>query len=457
LSKDNTSTAPVRIANIQVKDLFNSFNYDFSLKSDERITILTAPNGFGKSTILRLTKHLIKGEYRALNTIPFREFLVRFTDGRTLRAARKSESGLDAPVDFVQLVDSSGKQIISVDVHASSLIDLDSPIYRHVNAIVRHHESLERIGIDEVYDHSTSEVMSYKEVLSRYSNLADMDDNSDPTELDRISHKLPILYIPADRLRVRQSRSGRPEDRESPVDRIVTMVQKQVHDSLSTYAQESRNIDSTFTQRVLTELIAPSTDQVAPSFEQLAELAKTEERIENSERRFRDLGIFGSTYRNKTGFNITDVKTSSSFRVRKMHFYDIEQKFLTLDKMAVRLEVFLDLLSQLYDHKKVRFTRAQGLYIETESSTKLDLNALSSGEQHLLVLYGTLLFGDESPLVMLDEPEISLHLEWQMNFLGHLQKIIDVRSLEIIIATHSPFIIDRRDDLIIELKDILGR
>ncbi|MFN9857061.1 MAG: excinuclease, partial [Pseudanabaena sp.] len=47
---------------------------------------------------------------------------------------------------------------------------------------------------------------------------------------------------------------------------------------------------------------------------------------------------------------------------------------------------------------------------------------------------------------------LSLHVGWQSQFLKDLQDIIKVANLDILMATHSPDIIQDRWDLTVELK-----
>jgi len=55
----------------------------------------------------------------------------------------------------------------------------------------------------------------------------------------------------------------------------------------------------------------------------------------------------------------------------------------------------------------------------------VDLESLSSGEQHELVLLYDLLFKTKKDtLLLVDEPEISLHIAWQKQFLSDLRRII---------------------------------
>jgi predicted ATP-binding protein involved in virulence len=56
-------------------------------------------------------------------------------------------------------------------------------------------------------------------------------------------------------------------------------------------------------------------------------------------------------------------------------------------------------------------------------------------------------------LVLIDEPELSLHVVWQTQFLDDLLKIIELQKINVIIATHSPQIINNRWDLTVDLEE----
>lgn len=74
-----------------------------------------------------------------------------------------------------------------------------------------------------------------------------------------------------------------------------------------------------------------------------------------------------------------------------------------------------------------------------ELETKLSLDQLSSGERHIIIQVYELLFkAQDGTLVMIDEPELSLHMMWQMNYLKNLEEIINLRGFQCIVATHSP-------------------
>ena len=85
----------------------------------------------------------------------------------------------------------------------------------------------------------------------------------------------------------------------------------------------------------------------------------------------------------------------------------------------------------------------------------MNLSQLSSGEQHQVVLIYELIFNTkEHSIVLIDEPEISLHVVWQEQFLDDLKMITEMNKAKAIIATHSPQIIGDYWDLVIDLEEI---
>jgi predicted ATP-binding protein involved in virulence len=84
---------------------------------------------------------------------------------------------------------------------------------------------------------------------------------------------------------------------------------------------------------------------------------------------------------------------------------------------------------------------------------RVGLENLSSGEQHELVLVYDLLFRTkENTLLLIDEPEISLHIAWQRKFLSDLRRIIKLSPMDIILSTHAPQLIGNYIDVAIQLE-----
>lgn len=108
-----------------------------------------------------------------------------------------------------------------------------------------------------------------------------------------------------------------------------------------------------------------------------------------------------------------------------------------------------DLIEKLYSgNKKITFDE-NNIYISTDSGDKIGLSTLSSGEKHLMRIFVETLLA-ESSSILIDEPEISLHIDWQRD-LVNIMRLLNP-SAQFILATHSPEVIaDIPDERLISL------
>ena len=92
------------------------------------------------------------------------------------------------------------------------------------------------------------------------------------------------------------------------------------------------------------------------------------------------------------------------------------------------------------------------------SGDEFDINELSSGEKQLFLrTLAIKMLNPENSIILIDEPELSLHPKWQ-------QRIVDVykkigKNNQIIIATHSPHILGsvRKENIMLLDKDDDGK
>ncbi|WP_159274428.1 ATP-binding protein [Variovorax boronicumulans] len=81
-------------------------------------------------------------------------------------------------------------------------------------------------------------------------------------------------------------------------------------------------------------------------------------------------------------------------------------------------------------------------YVLTPKDQKISLSDFSSGQWHVLssLLFAAIAVGDNS-LVLIDEPENSLHPAWQQQFLPLLESTIScAKGVHVLVATHSPLV-----------------
>ena len=82
----------MRIRQISITGLFGVFNHIIPLNSDERITIIHAPNGYGKTIMLKMLDGLFNDRHYELLTIPYENFQVEFEDGSRLEVVKVDSS-----------------------------------------------------------------------------------------------------------------------------------------------------------------------------------------------------------------------------------------------------------------------------------------------------------------------------------------------------------------------------
>lgn len=80
--------------------------------------------------------------------------------------------------------------------------------------------------------------------------------------------------------------------------------------------------------------------------------------------------------------------------------------------------------------------------LNNDFSVKLSAKSLSSGELNIVtILYYLIFETTRGSIVLIDEPEISLHVVWQEQLSALIEKIMESKpGVQVIIATHSPFI-----------------
>lgn len=108
-----------------------------------------------------------------------------------------------------------------------------------------------------------------------------------------------------------------------------------------------------------------------------------------------------------------------------------------------RLDTFYSIINNYgFAKKELELSPYFGIRFraDDEMSSLLLYDQLSSGEKHILLMnYDILIEVPDDSLVLIDEPELSFHLEWQGLFLSNLERLINVRKgLQFIICTHSP-------------------
>ena len=101
---------------------------------------------------------------------------------------------------------------------------------------------------------------------------------------------------------------------------------------------------------------------------------------------------------------------------------------------------FQDLIDELFSYTRKKIDRKSNDIVFYQDEEKLTPYKLSSGEKQMLVILLTVLVRDGDHCVLfMDEPEASLHIEWQQKLIGMIRELNP--NLQLILTTHSPAVI----------------
>ena len=122
--------------------------------------------------------------------------------------------------------------------------------------------------------------------------------------------------------------------------------------------------------------------------------------------------------------------------------------------LSVPKKMFQDMVDELFCETGKRIIRQSNEIMFDQEGETLYPYQLSSGEKQLLVILLTVLVQDGQPSVLfMDEPEVSLHIEWQQRLIELIRRLN--HNLQIILTTHSPAVImNGWQDAVTEVSDI---
>ena len=110
--------------------------------------------------------------------------------------------------------------------------------------------------------------------------------------------------------------------------------------------------------------------------------------------------------------------------------------------LAESVIIYKDIVNEIFIDKSITVSDTGKLGVVMNNGMSLPLQRLSSGEKQILIMFFALLFHAEpGSVVVLDEPEISLHVSWQQKLGRYYSDICRVRNIQMIVATHSPQVI----------------
>ncbi|MGA5145139.1 AAA family ATPase [Streptomyces griseoincarnatus] len=417
-----------RLVHYSVSGLFGYYNHEFALDVDEP-TILTGANGTGKSTVLRSINWISRGHFGPLVRLEFDTMTLTFEDA-VLRVKKMPNERLG--LELRRRVGKPKLWRYSLDSE-----DRLTPTMERSLLSLR-----EDFGIDE-WDDLPPEARN--RLIHRYATRSESDK---PGWVNKIPQSFPALFVtdqrlaPERRRRPRKRGEGETVGVVAAIEAAVLHINDEVQRYKSLYGTASQNLDRNFPRRVFSAI--SSQREFGGSKDVLREFQE----VQSIRSSLATTGLISPT---EIEDSITDLPLNNPDSVALISTYlsDTREKLSTFEPLRQRLEPFIEFLRRHYRDKEIRIDDKDGFKIaSTRTGEDISPVHLSSGEQQMFILAHKLLF--EAPpgtLVMIDEPELSLHVLWQSTFVDDLTEISAASGTYFLLATHSPTLIAGRTDL----------
>ena len=470
----------LKIIGVEIKNLFSTKNYEIDFNQDSDVTVIYGLNGTGKTTILRMIHDILSLNFNDLEKNNFKSFILKL----------KSNSY----IEYIKKKSIEDSEIIKYSKKKKS-----EPIWKpfsmkEIEGITRYYRK-KQYDFISLYNYFIKTNLSNK-IIQMYDNdeddeiidflfrLNETDQQFEfltegvpipiifqllelffkkkfspiPKWFNDIVNSNPLLYIKSERLTQYNKLIERRRTRyefEIPEEKLIRVISKFSEElkrlktkNINTFNEISQTLNRTFPKRVVD--ILKSTNRKLSS---TPELEKQIKKIRNKENELISFGLLTKKQQEIPEIEVESLQVSEIAKSISLWIDDTNDKHAEFDILLGKLKLFKDLINKHLLEKEIKFDSEGGYYFFTDSHERLSGENLSSGEQHIIVLFFQIIFlAKENSLVLIDEPEISLHTIWQNSFIDDIFKMGKNKSLSFILATHSSAIINGRFSLMRKLE-----
>lgn len=444
--------------------IWNLYGKDYNINFNEDLTIFYGKNGSGKTSILNIIQLLLEGDIKKVCGFSFDALLMEIIINKNIKVLRieQKENHYFISFDGIEYKISKVNNNLDAIYYYKSLEDTESSSNSFENSLTKDWNNVKLLSVNDEDEKKRSEVSQF------------------------FKKEMDYIYIPINR-KVKKSSDRNPINNKYGIERSN---KKNIEDSLKiaeSYFKEFKNqinrveniINTRIRNQVFNQLSRPIVFEDIANFEGINNLNFNGLEIRLAE-------VFGE----EIGNNIKELsrlfhKTNDSYEMRDNQLNVIDAKnFIThtftiaqlkklqnvIDATETKNQTLINLkttYNEIFESVNILFeetgkkigydNRNQKLYFSNiNSSEKLDMSLLSSGEKQLVIFFIFSLIeyrSKNSSILLIDEPELSLHIEWQEKL---LPSILNKNSKkQIILATHSPDIIGDFIEKCVEIKGVL--
>lgn len=416
-----------------------------TLPFKSNVNFLIGVNGSGKTTIINLIAAVLNADFPTLDRIQFRKITIH------LNATEESRSGKGG---FIEVEKSEQKVVPYPKITFRIKTNKDSAPKEY------HLDLLER---EQIIRYSQSLTGEITHRIRKRAGEFERDVHVALRKLVSVSWL--SIHRSTNPLRAREERNF-----ESTIDQKIIELSNDLVKYLSALNKKYTDETEKFQQYIFESLIDTEDQDDIFRFSKEVDVEKEKQSLREIFLRFRlNENIFGRKLSDFfSSFNSAVEKVDNSvkqFTINDIGYilgakriHSVVQEWSKLLEMQRSINApkntFIEVINGLLQRKHLVLSEKNELLVETQSGKSLPLFSLSSGEKQLLIILGQSLLQESNVHIYIaDEPELSLHVEWQESLVSSLKSINP--NSQIIFATHSPDIVGKYDDCVIRVEQAI--
>ncbi len=403
---------------------------DVKIPFDKEAMIIIAENGCGKTTILNALYYSISYKFSRLSTIDFESVVIEFISGVNVEIKK---TDLMATKNYIS---SELKPTRDITIDVNSAMD-NSVMNVLVNSFM-----------DNSAMNSAMNVLRNVDFSSLFRHEHEDERKKIETAIIRIKKNLneSILYFPTYR-RIEEDLKKLGHQDLTLADTGDQLIQFGMDDVIAKFKEIEKKIkDATFDllPKVNGEMLTQFVEGITPTQEMRNSIQPETLNIvltrigdnisENDKNKIEELvnsGEINSAKYDQLVYFLS--KLLGLYEQQKDQDNSIRQFTQVCNKYLHKKKI-------VYDEMSVEIS-----IVQERNNQPIDIRNLSSGEKQIISLFSKIyLESDNQYIILFDEPELSLSLEWQRFLLPDILKSGKCKLL--LAVTHSPFIFDNELD-----------
>lgn len=432
----------IGLSKVIVEKLFGLYSYKIDFNTDDNISILIGPNGCGKTTILKIIRFMLSGigDVKEIAQIPFKAITCVFVNGRKI----KLKSGNNALKAFID------NKKVAVFYEDEQRYYEDPDFVSWDNEVAKEFQEgtfFETKFLEEFRNENnvkTEETLAkiiFENHLKEYGCCFDVEFMS----AQRLFSKIDDTSV---------------KQRENVHQYLDTIIK--IKDDFKHFCEETERkynlLKSAAERDLLDEYLYGSIYSNTPQ-KILDESAFEKQWKDFIDKRneYEDVAFFKFAEDHETNNYVGEAYNKNTSADKKeflcIYLKKFEKTLILLGKSYNKIRLFKRIINERFKISKKQLVYRYGeMYLTTINKDKaieeIPLDVLSSGEKNDFIMFYNLIFNCRNCKVLIDEPEISLHIEWQERYIGDLLEICKMNNIQALVATHSPSIINNHTDLI---------